>query len=224
MPFPWHSRFFIERECLRDNGKSVNSVKMTTRNKITTLLALSVPVAVAVSAVNPPAGNVWFIEIFWCVAYWIFLVATFRHFRFSNTAYAIATSWCILQTVGAHYTFELVPMTQDCFGFERNHFDRIAHFAVGLNAFLISEFLFRKKIVPGLRAAAIGGFFVIVAVAGLWEIVEWLYAVYDGGEMGAAFLGSQGDIWDAQKDILCDTLGGLVAGTLFAKMPRPQCS
>lgn len=188
---------------------------MTIRNSITTLLALCVPAAIGISAVNPPSGNVWFLEIFWCLGYWGFLAAAFPWFRFSNTAYAIAAFWCILQTVGAHYTFELVPLTQDWFGFERNHFDRIAHFAVGLNAFLVSEFLFRKKITDGIFAASAGGFFVIVAIAGLWEIVEWLYAVYDGGEMGAAFLGSQGDIWDAQKDILCDTLGGLVAGTLF---------
>jgi putative membrane protein len=191
---------------------------MTTQNRITVFLGASVPVAVAISAVNPPSGSVWFLEIFWCVGYWAFLAAIFPRFRFSNIAYAIAVFWCILQAVGAHYTFERVPLTQDWLGFERNHFDRIAHFAVGINAYLISEYLFRKQIVPGLRAAAAGGFFVIVAVAGLWELVEWIYAVYDGGEMGAAFLGSQGDIWDAQKDILCDTLGGLVAGALFVKL------
>ena len=51
--------------------------------------------------------------------------------------------------------------------------------------------------------------------AGLWEIVEWLYAVIDGGEAGAAFLGSQGDEWDAQKDILCDTFGAVCSVSLF---------
>ena len=56
-----------------------------------------------------------------------------------------------------------------------------------------------------------------VAMAGLWEIVEWLYAAVDGGNAGAAFLGSQGDEWDAQKDILCDTLGALCASVLFLK-------
>ena len=54
-----------------------------------------------------------------------------------------------------------------------------------------------------------------VAMAGLWEIVEWLYAAIDGGKAGAAFLGSQGDKWDAQKDILCDTLAALCASVLF---------
>ena len=54
-----------------------------------------------------------------------------------------------------------------------------------------------------------------VAMAGIWELVEWIYAVVEGGAAGAAFLGSQGDVWDAQKDILCDTLGAICSSGLF---------
>ena len=54
-----------------------------------------------------------------------------------------------------------------------------------------------------------------VAMAGAWEIVEWLYAAIDGGAAGAAFLGSQGDVWDAQKDILCDTPGAVCAAVVY---------
>lgn len=187
---------------------------MTLKNKITLLLALSVPVAIGISAINPPSGSFWFVEIIWCTVYYLALAALFPRFRFSNTAYTIAAIWCILHAVGAHYTFEEVPLGE-LIGSERNHFDRLAHFVVGLNGFLATEWFFRKKIVNSARAAAAGGFIFIVAVAGLWEIVEWLYAEWDGGEKGAAFLGSQGDIWDAQKDILCDTFGGLVASILF---------
>ena len=69
-----------------------------------------------------------------------------------------------------------------------------------------------------MRSAGFAAFFAVmttVAMAGVWEIVEWLYAAIDGGEVGAAFLGSQGDVWDAQKDILCDTLGALCAAVLY---------
>ena len=59
------------------------------------------------------------------------------------------------------------------------------------------------------------GLLVLLLVLMVWEIVEWLYAAIDGGEVGAAFLGSQGDVWDAQKDILCDTLGALCAAILY---------
>ena len=73
------------------------------------------------------------------------------------------------------------------------------------------------------RSAAFAAFFAVmtvVAMAGLWELVEWQYAVIEGGDAGAAFLGSQGDVWDAQKDILCDTLGALCASTLFLLRER----
>ena len=69
-----------------------------------------------------------------------------------------------------------------------------------------------------LRQKQFAAFFsvmTVVAMAGLWELVEWQYAVIDGGDAGAAFLGSQGDIWDAQKDILCDTLGAVCAVAIF---------
>ena len=59
------------------------------------------------------------------------------------------------------------------------------------------------------------GLLALLLVLMVWEIVEWLYAAIDGGEVGAAFLGSQGDVWDAQKDILCDTLGALCAAVLY---------
>ena len=54
-----------------------------------------------------------------------------------------------------------------------------------------------------------------MALANAWELIEWAYAELDGGEVGAAFLGSQGDIWDAQKDMLCDTLGAIFASMIF---------
>ena len=59
------------------------------------------------------------------------------------------------------------------------------------------------------------GLLALLLVLMVWEIVEWLYAAIDGGEVGAAFLGSQGDVWDAQKDILCDTLGALCAAVSY---------
>ena len=83
-----------------------------------------------------------------------------------------------------------------------------------------------EKVDDATVSAVLAAFFAVmtvVAMAGLWELVEWQYAVIDGGDAGAAFLGSQGDEWDAQKDILCDALGSACAGALFllrAKKPR----
>ncbi|MCR5183799.1 MAG: DUF2238 domain-containing protein [Opitutales bacterium] len=185
------------------------------------ILAFSVFAAIVLSGINPPAGTaVWRVEIVWCVVYFVSLALAFPRFRFSNLAYFFAAIWCILQTIGAHYSFENVPFFETLSELGRNHFDRLAHFTVGLNALLICEFVFRKKLTNGVNVACIFGFVAIVALAGVWEIIEWIYAEIDGGETGAAFLGSQGDIWDAQKDILCDTFGGLVAAIIFRLRTR----
>ena len=91
----------------------------------------------------------------------------------------------------------------------------MAHFTIGCSSFLISEFVFRKKLVSGKALSALFGIIFIMALADFWELVEWSYAEIDGGDAGAAFLGSQGDIWDAQKDMLMDTLGAMLGSTLF---------
>ena len=132
-------------------------------------------------------------------------------------SYAFFFVWCVLQIIGAHWTFEHVPMgwLMEPFGLSRNPYDRIAHFAVGFFAFPLAELFWRRGSVRTRMGAAFFSVMTTVAMAGLWEIVEWLYAAVDGGKAGAAFLGSQGDEWDAQKDILCDTLGALCASVLF---------
>ena len=176
-----------------------------------------VGVAAAVSAIRPHSFAVWMTEIFWVAGLVVVLLSTRRMFRFSRAAYACFFVWMLLQTVGAHYTFELVPMDwlKELLGLVRNPYDRIAHFTVGWFAFPFAELFWRKGWVKSPSVAAFFAVMTVVAMAGLWEIVEWLYAVIDGGEAGAAFLGSQGDVWDAQKDILCDTLGAICSSGLY---------
>lgn len=145
------------------------------------------------------------------------LIYTYRYLTFSNTAYICMSIWCALQIIGAHYTFEYVPFDSvtQFFGFERNHYDRVAHFAVGLAGIAIAEVLQKQKLVNSISSAACFSVVFMLAIAGLWEITEWLYAEIDGGEAGLAFLGSQGDAWDAQKDMLLDTLGATCGALLF---------
>ena len=173
--------------------------------------------ATVLSGIGPASRAVWFTEMFWAWGLAAVLLSTRSRFRFSTAAYACFFVWCILQTIGAHWTFERVPMAwlTEPLGLVRNPFDRIAHFVVGWFAFPLSELFWRKGFARNKAAAAFFGVMTTVAMAGLWEIVEWLYAVIDGGEAGAAFLGSQGDEWDAQKDILCDTAGAVCAVFLF---------
>ena len=183
-----------------------------------------VGVASVLSGIAPASRAVWLTEIFWVWGLVAILLVTFRKFRFSGVAYACFFVWCILQIIGAHWTFEHVPMQwlTEPLGLARNPYDRLAHFMVGWFAFPLAELYWRKGWARSVAASAFFAVMTTVAMAGVWEIVEWLYAAIDGGEAGAAFLGSQGDEWDAQKDILCDTLGALCSAALFMVLNRKE--
>lgn len=181
------------------------------------LLLVILAAETAWSACSPYDVQVWWTEFLTAFFLVALFTVTYKKFQFSNLSYFLIFLFCFLQLIGAHYTFERVPFdaVTQFFGFERNHYDRIAHFTIGLSGFLCSEFVWRRKIVTSFKFAAFFGIVFIMAVANFWELVEWTYAEIDGGSAGLAFLGSQGDIWDAQKDMLMDTLGAIVGCILF---------
>lgn len=190
--------------------------------KFPMMLAAVLTAVIAWSAYKPAEWGVWWMEMSWVLGVFALLAFTYRRFRFSNLAYALVFLWLVMHTVGAHYTFEHVPAEwlKNLLGSERNHYDRVAHFVVGFNSFLIAELALRKRWVRNAVVAAVFGVLAIMAMAAAWEIIEWIVAVWDGGADGLAFLGSQGDVWDAQKDMLCDTLGAISAAILFVVRQR----
>lgn len=193
-------------------------------DKFGRLLSAGLCVLFAWSAFAPHGRGIWYVESATALAAYAVFALFAGNFKFSRTAYAIFCLWEAMQIVGAHYSFELVPFDwiTNTIGASRNHYDRVAHFAVGLNAHAVAEYLRGRGIVNSTKSAAVFGVVAIMALANLWELIEWAYAEIDGGDVGAAFLGSQGDVWDAQKDMLADTLGALVGATLFAAANRPR--
>ena len=167
---------------------------------------------------DPVDRATWFVEN---LTVWIIvgsLIALYSiGIRFSNLSYAMMSILIYLHTIGGHFTFAMVPFDwfTDFFGFERNHYDRIAHFTVGLYAFPIAEWLWQNKLVKNSFILATYPVFAIAAIAMGYEVIEWIFAVMSSPEAGLAYLGSQGDIWDAQKDMLADTLGAVAAVILF---------
>lgn len=151
---------------------------------------------------------------------WMYL----RGVRFSNTAYLLMSVLIYLHTIGGHYTFAQVPFgwITDLLGAQRNHFDRVAHFSVGFYAYALLEFAETRRLSTRRAFSVVFAIAAILAVAALFEIVEWLYAVAADPVAGAEFLGSQGDLWDAQKDMLADGLGALVAVGLYHLASRKQ--
>lgn len=175
-----------------------------------------------IAGINPYSRDVWYAEngpIALLVA--VIVILYIRGVRFSNTAYAFMFVLPFLHTIGGHYTFERVPFDwfNNLFGFERNMFDRVGHFAVGFYALPLIEYLVERGLVARRWIAVTYAVFAMAFVAVFYEWIEWLYAEIWGGSAGAAFLGSQGDIWDAQKDMLMDVLGAVLTAVyyLFSK-------
>jgi putative membrane protein len=190
-----------------------------TRQTYTTPLALLAlyGVVFTLCAIAPYDRAVWWAENIPVLIVVGAVVWISRSHRFSNTSYVLMSVFVILHTIGGHYTFERVPFdaVTQFFGLERNHYDRLAHFSVGFYAYPLAEVLMVRRLVNTRWIVALFPVFTIVAVAAFYEIFEWQFAVNSDPAAGIAVLGSQGDIWDAQEDMLADTLGSLLATALF---------
>ena len=181
----------------------------------------------SILAVAPPGGrDVWWMENLPVLIVIFVLVLTNRLYRFSNLAYLLMAFFLMFHTIGGHYSFALTPFEWGNHMLEylhldflfpdgRNNFDRVGHYLVGVFAYPISELALAKRWVSNKWTAIALGIFALGFWGSAYEIIETIYAVVDGGEAGVAFLGSQGDIWDAQKDMLLDILGAMTVSILF---------
>lgn len=147
----------------------------------------------------------------------------YRRFRFSDRAYVQATAFAILHAIGSHYTYSEVPAgdwARALLGLSRNHYDRFVHFAFGLLMLRpVRELGFWRG-----RPGRFGELAFAVAGVGLWsvlyEIAEWTIASIVDPSAGTAFLGTQGDQWDAQKDMACALAGALLAAGVERALDR----
>jgi putative membrane protein len=185
-----------------------------------------------VCAWKPWYPSDWLLENALTVLVVAILVATRRRFRFSDLSYALIAAFLALHTLGAHYTYAKVPyeawtarlgFSIDALcGFERNQFDRLVHFLFGvLVAYPVRE-VFR-------RIADVRGFWsyylpldLVMSMSMLYELIEWAAALVVGEELGMAYLGAQGDVWDAHKDMALASLGALIALLVIAQGQRDR--
>ncbi len=192
------------------------------KNKAAFILLVIYLILFIICAINPYARDVWWAENLPIMIIVAVVIIVSRFHKFTPTSYILMSVLVYLHTIGGHFTFERVPFdfVNNLFGFERNNYDRFAHFSVGFYAYPIAELLLSRKLVSSKVILALFPIFSIFAVAGGYEIIEWLFAVSAEQSAGTAVLGSQGDIWDAQKDMLMDIFGSIIVMILFFQMNK----
>ena len=176
----------------------------------------------ALLAISPYDRKDWALENVLVFLFVPFLVLTRKRLPLSRISYTSIFLFLCLHEVGAHYTYAEVPYDEwfrsltgtplnELLGFQRNHFDRLGHFSFGLLlAYPIREVFLRVADVRG-----VWGYYlpldVTMATSMLFELFEWGAAELFGGDLGVAYLGTQGDVWDAHKDMALASLGAVVA-------------
>lgn len=173
-------------------------------------------------AIAPHDRHDWALENALVLAFAIGIAASYRHFTFSRVSYTLIFLFLCLHAVGAHYTYAEVPydpvwqaLTGSTLnaqlGWERNHFDRLVHFSYGLLfAYPLREVFLRVAQARGFWAYLLPLDFTL-STSAIFELFEWAAASFFGGDLGVAYLGTQGDVWDAHKDMLLAGCGATFA-------------
>jgi len=178
-------------------------------------------------AIDPVYRHDWMLENALVALSLPLLILTAKQLRFTDFTYTCFFIFFVLHAIGAHYTYALVPYDDwfrsltgtslnELLGFERNHFDRLAHFLYGLLITPAAVEIFAHYGRYSASWAALFPALFVSSHAGIYEIVEWFAALLFGGDLGMAYLGTQGDVWDGQKDMAFAFAGTAITITAFA--------
>jgi putative membrane protein len=185
-------------------------------------------------AVSPKHRADWWLENVLVFVAIPLLVWASSRLRLRGGSYVALFVFFVFHAIGSHYTYSEVPIDAWCqawfgfspdaaFGFERNHYDRLVHFLYGLLAIPAALDIVDAR-APTTRLwrwlLAVG---FVTSHSLLYELIEWGAAVVFGGDLRMAFLGTQGDVWDAQKDMALALLGSVIAATALS-FPRREAS
>jgi putative membrane protein len=204
---------------------------MRTEDRYPLVLLVLFCVIFAALAIAPAYRQDWLLENVLVLVAVPLLVLTYRRLRFSNFAYTCLFIFFLLHEIGAHYTYSEVPwrewlatMTGGYSGTGaiavRNHFDRLVHFSYGMLVMPAAWELLQARATPrGIWRYLLPLLF-LVSHSVIYELIEWGAAIVFGGDLGAAYLGTQGDEWDAQKDMALAALGAVIGLLLVVARSR----
>lgn len=177
------------------------------------------------SAVNPKDFPTWLLEVAPAVIALVILAATARRFPLTPLVYLLILMHCIILMVGGHYTYAEVPAfdwIRDVLDQQRNNYDKLGHFAQGfIPAMVAREILIRNQVINGRGWLNFLVLCFSLAVSAFYELIEWWVALTS--EQGAAaFLGTQGYVWDTQSDMMYALIGAITALLVLSKLHDKQ--
>jgi putative membrane protein len=182
-------------------------------NRLLQWLCIAMALGIALSAYHPDEVDDWFMENTAAIVFLIVLISTYRRMPLSDTSYLCIFVFLTLHEWGAHYKYSDVPLGEwmkPWFHTTRNSYDRVIHFGYGLLCgYPLQEWCMRTGTVNGWRYGT--PIAMTMAFSAAYEIVEAIMAMILTPERGEEFVGMQGDMWDAQKDMLMAGIGVLVA-------------
>jgi putative membrane protein len=165
-----------------------------------------------IMAIDPKYRADWLLENVLIFIFFPYILWMDKKLQFTFTTIFFILIFASLHTLGSHYTYaemEHFNVITQFFGFERNHYDRLVHFFFGLLMFRVLFEIILKGF-NTLKAALFFNLTLIIAISALYELLEWAAVLVFNPELGMAFLGIQGDIWDAHKDSALALLGALI--------------
>lgn len=198
---------------------------MRSKDRIAAALAVVCVAAWLIAAIDPFDRAAWLLENILLVIFAGILIATRKHLQLSTASEIAIAVFVLLHIVGAHYTYAQMPLglwAKEAFDLSRNHYDRVAHGSFGLLLALpVHELLLRFA---GITRSA--GYWlppvIILALSGMFEIIEAVVAHLTAPGEGVTWLGGQGDEWDAQNDILVAWVGAVTMMAIVALVERSR--
>lgn len=183
-------------------------------------LIVIVSAALVISGIAPYDRATWWMEVAPVLIALPILVATRRRFPLTDLLAVLIALHALVLILGGAYTYARVPLgfwLQDMLGASRNPYDKIGHFMQGfVPAMVAREILIRRAVVNGAGWRNFLIVCVCLAISATYEFIEW-WAALALGQGADAFLGTQGDVWDTQWDMLMATVGAASALVLLGR-------
>ena len=176
-------------------------------------------------AIRPLDRWDWALENFFPLGQLAAVIIAYRYYKFTRLSCYLIFFYLFVQTYGGHWTYAKAPpfnWLRDEFHLSRNHYDRLAHFMLGfLMAIPIREILL-QYVQTSRRWMAFITASIVLAIGAFYEFIEWWAAILLWPDLGDAFLGTQGDIWDSHWDMFLALVGAILALALFSKLHDKQ--